>query len=272
MSTQKNNANKKVTVSTLKAMKERGEKISVLTSYDSSFTRIIDEQGIDVILVGDSLGMVIQGHDSTVPVTVDDMVYHSRAVASTCKRSLLMVDMPFMSYTSTSQALDTAARLMQEGHGQMVKLESGKREVETVRRFSEEGVPVCAHIGLQPQLINKLGGYRVQGRTEAQARAMCEDAKALEQAGADALLLECVTAEVAKEITATISIPVIGIGAGVDCDGQVLVLYDIIGLVDKPPKFSANFLEKTGSIAAAIKAFHEAVKDGSFPADEHSFS
>ena len=265
------NKNRRVTVTALKAMKANGEKISVLTSYDSSFTEVIDAQGIDVILVGDSLGMVIQGHDSTVPVTVDDMIYHSKAVASKCKRALLMVDMPFMSYTSTAQALETAARLMQEGGGQMVKLESGQREVETVRRFSEEGVPVCAHIGLQPQLIHKLGGYRVQGRGEEQAAAMLDDAIALEQAGADALLLECVTAEVAAKITKTLKIPVIGIGAGIACDGQVLVLYDILGLTPGAPKFSRDFLQSTGSIAAAIAAFHQAVKDGNFPGSEHTF-
>ncbi len=263
--------NRRVTVSTLKAMHESGDKISVLTAYDSSFAAVIDAQGIDIILVGDSLGMVIQGHSSTVPVTVDDMIYHSKAVAAKCKRSLLMVDMPFMSYTNTAQALETAARLMQEGGAQMVKLESGQREVETVRRFSAEGVPVCAHIGLQPQLIHKLGGYRVQGRGDKQAAAMLEDAIALEQAGADALLLECVTAEVAAKITKTLHIPVIGIGAGVSCDGQVLVLYDILGLTQGAPKFSKDFLPETGSIAGAIAAFNKAVKDQSFPGPEHTF-
>ncbi len=265
------NKNRRVTVSTLKAMKANAEKISVLTAYDSSFAEVIDTQGLDIILVGDSLGMVIQGHESTVPVSVDDMIYHSKAVAAKCKRALLMVDMPFMSYTSTAQALETAARLMQEGGAQMVKLESGQREVETVRRFSEEGVPVCAHIGLQPQLIHKLGGYRVQGRGAEQAAAMLDDAIALEQAGADALLLECVTAEVAAKITKTLKIPVIGIGAGVACDGQVLVLYDILGLTPGAPKFSRDFLQDAGSIANAIAAFHQAVKDGDFPGPEHTF-
>lgn len=263
---------KNITVSTLRKMKASGEKIASLTSYDSSFTQVMDEEGVDVILVGDSLGMVIQGRETTVPVTVDDIVYHSKAVATTCKRPLLMVDMPFMSYYSTDKALRTAAKLMQDGCGQMVKLEGGQSEEKIVRKLSKEGVPVCAHIGLQPQLIHKLGGYKVQGRDEATANLMLDDALKLQDAGADALLLECVPAPLAARITESIEIPVIGIGAGVDCDGQILVLHDILGLTPKAPSFSKDFLIENGTIQKAVRAYVEQVKDGTFPSPEQSFN
>lgn len=262
----------RVTVSTLRKMKAEGEKIASLTAYDASFAAVLDESGIDIILVGDSLGMVVQGHDTTVPVTVDDIVYHSRCVASRCQHALLMVDMPFMSYTSPQQALETAMRLMQEGGGQMVKLEGGEREVETVRKLSEQGVPVCAHIGLQPQLINKLGGYRVQGREQRQATKMLEDAVALQEAGADALLLECVPEMLAAEITANLDIPTIGIGASPACDGQILVLHDILGITPGyVPRFTKNFLQGNKSIQDAISSYVVEVKRGTFPALEHCF-
>ena len=262
----------RVTVTTLRKMKAEGEKIASLTAYDASFAAVLDEAGIDIILVGDSLGMVVQGHDTTVPVTVDDMVYHSRCVASRCQRALLMVDMPFMSYSSSQQALETARRLMQEGGGQMVKLEGGEREVETVRKLSEQGVPVCAHIGLQPQLINKLGGYRVQGREQHQATKMLEDAVALQEAGADALLLECVPEILAAEITANLDIPTIGIGASPACDGQILVLHDILGITPgHVPKFAKNFLQGNKSVQDAISSYVVEVKRGTFPATEHCF-
>lgn len=253
-------------------MKQAGEKIASLTSYDSSFTQVMNDEGVDVILVGDSLGMVVQGRQTTVPVTVDDIVYHSKAVASTCKRPLLMVDMPFMSYYSTDKALQTAAQLMQEGKGQMVKLEGGQSEEKIVRKLSREGVPVCAHIGLQPQLIHKLGGYRVQGRDEQQAKLMLDDALKLQDAGADALLLECVPSSLAAKITENVEIPVIGIGAGAGCDGQILVLHDILGLTPKAPKFSKDFLADAGTIQGAVRAYVEQVKDSSFPSPEYSFN
>jgi len=270
MSVQKKITN--VTVTSLRKMKQSGEKIASLTSYDSSFTQVMNDEGVDVILVGDSLGMVVQGRQTTVPVTVDDIVYHSKAVASTCKRPLLMVDMPFMSYYSTDKALETAAQLMQEGQGQMVKLEGGQSEEKIVRKLSREGVPVCAHIGLQPQLIHKLGGYRVQGRDDQQAKLMLEDALKLQDAGADALLLECVPSPLASKITDSVEIPVIGIGAGAGCDGQILVLHDILGLTPKAPKFSKDFLADTGTIQGAVRAYVEQVKDGSFPSPEYSFN
>lgn len=263
---------RRTTVSTLRKMKRDGEKIACLTAYDASFAAVLDEAGVDVILVGDSLGMVVQGHDSTVPVKVEDMVYHSRAVASRCRRALLMVDMPFMSYATSQQALDTAARLMQDGHGQMVKLEGDARQVKTVEKLIEHGVPVCAHIGLQPQLINKLGGYRVQGRSEDQARKMIDDALALERAGADLMLLECVVEPLAKAISERLTIPTIGIGASGRCDGQILVLQDILGITPgRAPRFANNFLAEGGSIQRAVEAYVRAVKASEFPGEEHVF-
>ncbi len=260
------------TVASLRRMKQTGEKIACLTAYDASFSAVLDGAGVDVILVGDSLGMVVQGHDSTVPVTVADMVYHSRAVASRCSQALLMVDMPFMSYTSPRQALENAALLMQQGGAQMVKLEGDSRQVDIVEKLTGHGVPVCAHIGLQPQLINKLGGYRVQGRAPGQADKMIEDALALEQAGADLVLLECVTEPLAAEISQRLTVPTIGIGASAQCDGQVLVLQDILGITPgRAPKFAANFLTTGGSIQGAVEAYVEAVKSGAFPSEAHIF-
>lgn len=261
-----------VTVATLRRMKEEGKKIAALTAYDASFAAILDRAGVDVVLVGDSLGMVIQGHDTTVPVTMDDMVYHARAVARACRRPLLMVDMPFASYASPEQAFANAARLMQEGGARMVKLEGGAAQVDVVRYLSERGIPVCAHLGLTPQSVHKLGGYRVQGREEAAARAMGEDARALEAAGADVLLLECVPAPLAAEIARAMTIPVIGIGAGRDCDGQILVLYDMLGITPgRRPSFSKDFLAGRDGVQAAVEAFVAAVKAGEFPGPAHTF-
>lgn len=260
-------------VKTLQQFKAKNEKFACLTAYDASFAALLDAAGVDVILVGDSLGMVIQGHETTVPVTVDDMVYHARAVASRCERALLMVDMPFMSYTTVDQALQTAMRLMQEGGAQMVKLEGDARQVETVGKMAEHGVPVCAHIGLQPQMIHKLGAYRVQGRGPHQAEAMLCDAVALEKAGADVLLVESIPEVLAAEIAANVSVPVIGIGASAACDGQVLVLQDILGITpDHVPKFAKNFLTGQPSIQAAVEAYVQAVKAGEFPGPEHVFN
>ncbi len=261
-----------ITTTTLQQMKQQGEKIAVLTSYDASFTRLIEEAGVEVLLVGDSLGMVIQGQESTLPVKVDDVVYHSQNVARARRKALIVADMPFMSYNSATQALDTAARLMKEGKAQMVKLEGGATQLETVRQLVAHAVPVCAHLGLLPQSVHKLGGYRVQGRDEESAAVMKEDALALQQAGAQMLVLECVPAALAGEISQMLDIPVIGIGAGAACDGQVLVLYDMLGIASGYlPRFVKNFLAERESIPAALAAYVQAVKEGSFPAAEHSF-
>ena len=263
----------KITVRSLQAMKQAGEKFTSLTAYDAAFAAVLDRAGIEVVLVGDSLGMVVQGLETTLPVTMDDMVYHSRLVARGLKRALLMVDMPFMSYATSDDALHNAARLMQEAGAEMIKLEWGAAQLETVQRLTKCGIPVCAHLGLQPQSVYKLGGYRVQGRDSDTASSMLNDARLLEAAGADVLLLECVPAALAEKITRQVSIPVIGIGAGAGCDGQILVLYDILDIAPgKRTRFSRNFMEDAGSIHAAVEAFCRAVRNGTFPAEQHTFS
>ena len=261
-----------ITVSTLQQMKPRGEKFAVLTAYDATFAQLIDEAGVEVILVGDSLGMVVQGKQSTIPVTMDEMVYHSSLVAAATKRALVMTDMPFMSYSSTQEALHNAARLMKEGGAQMVKLEGGASRLEVVQALAENGIPVCAHLGLLPQSVHKLGGYKVQGREESAAEQMVSDALALQLAGADIMLLECVPRALARRITEALAIPVIGIGAGVDTDAQVLVLYDMLGITPgKRPSFSHDFLAEAGSVSGAIAAYAEQVKSGQFPTSHHGF-
>ncbi|MDO8704031.1 MAG: 3-methyl-2-oxobutanoate hydroxymethyltransferase [Sulfuricaulis sp.] len=264
---------KPVTLSTIREMKRRGEKITCLTAYDYSFASLLDRAGIDMVMVGDSLGMVMQGHDSTLPVSVADMVYHSRCVARGVSRALLIVDMPFMSYQQSPQhAMASAGRLMQKGGAQVVKLEGGEPMAETVRFLVGRGIPVCAHLGLTPQSVHQLGGYRVQGRETTTAERIRRDAKLLQEAGASLLVLEAVPSELAKTITAELEIPTIGIGAGKDCDGQVLVLQDMLGIYPRPsPKFSKNFMQGTADIEAAVKAYIAAVKSGSFPGPEHSF-
>jgi len=261
-----------VTLSTLRRLKSDGEKIACVTSYDASFTALLEAAGVDIVLVGDSLGNVIQGHDSTLPVTMDDMVYHSSCVARAGRSALRVVDMPFMSYATVPQALDNAARLMREGGAQMVKLEGGRYVLETVRLLVQQGMPVCAHLGLTPQSVHQLGGYRVQGRERADAERMLEDARLLDEAGAGALVLECIPAALAQQITAAVSMPTIGIGAGPHCDGQVLVLYDLLGITPgKRPVFTHNFLNDADDIPGALRAYVKAVKEGCFPAPEHSF-
>lgn len=263
---------KPVTLSDLARMKAEGEKIACLTAYDASFAALEDRAGVDVVLVGDSLGMVIQGADTTVPVSVDDMVYHSRAAAAGLYRPFLIADLPFLSYATKHQALDTSKRLMQEGRAQMVKFEGGEVQAEVVEHLSARGVPVCGHIGLQPQLIHKLGGFRVQGRDDAAAAEMLRDARALEDAGADLLILECVPSLLGAEITANASIPVIGIGAGPDTDGQILVIYDILNLAPgRKPRFVQDFMAGAGSIESAVSDYVAAVKSGAYPAPEHCF-
>jgi 3-methyl-2-oxobutanoate hydroxymethyltransferase len=260
-----------VTLSTLKTMRERGEKIAVLTCYDASFARVLDAAGVDVLLVGDSLGMVIQGHASTLPVKLAEMAYHTRCVAAGTERALIVADLPFGSYQpSPERAYATAARLMAAG-AHMVKLEGGAVMVDTVAFLTRRGIPVCAHLGLLPQSVNLLGGYRVQGREDAAAAQLIADARALEAAGAGLIVLEMVPAALARAVTAALAIPTIGIGAGADCSGQVLVLYDMLGLYPRPPKFSKNFMAGSDGIEAAVRSYVAAVRDGSFPAAEHAF-
>ncbi|MEQ1591801.1 MAG: 3-methyl-2-oxobutanoate hydroxymethyltransferase [Thiobacillaceae bacterium] len=254
-----------ITLSTLKAMCARGEKIAALTCYDASFARVLDAAGVDVVLVGDSLGMVIQGHTSTLPVKLAEMAYHTRCVAAGTQRAFIVADLPFGSYQpSPERAFSAAARLMATG-ANMVKLEGGAVMVETVAFLTARGIPVCAHLGLLPQSVNQLGGYRTQGRDDAAAAQLIADACVLEAAGASLIVLEMVPAALAKTVTETVTIPTIGIGAGSDCAGQVLVLYDMLGLYPNAPKFSKNFLAGTDGIEAAVRAYVAAVKDGSFP-------
>jgi 3-methyl-2-oxobutanoate hydroxymethyltransferase len=253
-------------------MKARGEKIACLTAYDASFAQVLDQNGVDIVLVGDSLGMVIQGLETTLPVTMDEMVYHGQAVSRGLKQAFLILDMPFMSDASIEQAVASAGRFMKQAGANMVKLEGGADQRELVETLSRLGIPVCAHLGLQPQRVHKLGGYRVQGREQARAEQMLEDARVLEQAGADLLLLECVPTALARQITEQAGIPVIGIGAGVDCDGQILVLYDILGIsAGKIPKFSKNYMGSAAGIPAAVRQYVDDVKQQQFPAAEHSF-
>jgi 3-methyl-2-oxobutanoate hydroxymethyltransferase len=261
-----------VTSIALLRLKQRGEKITCVTSYDASFTRLLEQAGVEVLLVGDSLGMVIQGHESTLPVRMADMIYHTACVARAGRSALRVVDMPFMSYSSVDRALGNAARLMRAG-AQMMKLEGGREVADIVRALTEHGIPVCAHLGLTPQSVHQLGGYRVQGRDAESAQRLLEDAHLLEQSGASLLVLECIPAGLAGQVSQSLRIPTIGIGAGPDCDGQVLVLYDLLGITPgKRPSFSHNFLEDCDDIPAALSAFVAAVKAGGFPAPRHSFS
>ena len=261
-----------ITISTLIDMKARGDKIAVLTSYDASFARQAEAAGVDVLLVGDSLGMVVQGHESTLPVTLEEMVYHTANVARASSRALVVADLPFMTHNDPQQALLSAGALMKQGGAQMVKLEGGAPQLPMVRALTERGVPVCGHLGLLPQSVHRLGGYRVQGRDRDSATAMIEDACALAEAGAQMLVLECVPSVLGAEISRAVDIPVIGIGAGPDTDGQVLVIYDMLGITPgKRPKFSKDFLAEAGTIPAALAAYVRAVKDGSFPDAGHSF-
>jgi 3-methyl-2-oxobutanoate hydroxymethyltransferase len=262
-----------VNVSTLRGMKEEGVPIACLTAYDASYAALVDAAGADLVLVGDSLGMVIQGHDTTVPVTVGDIIYHCRNVARGLRRAFLVADMPFMSYTEPHQALDNAVRLMQEGGAMMVKLEGGDDQVEIVAHLARHDIPVCAHLGLKPQSVHKIGGFKVQGREPDKARAMRDAARRLEDAGADIVLLECVPSEVGQQITAALQVPVIGIGAGPDVDGQILVLYDVLDITQgRTPRFVKNFQAGHDSPLAALEAYVRAVRDRSYPEPEHCFS
>jgi 3-methyl-2-oxobutanoate hydroxymethyltransferase len=262
---------------TLQQMADSGEKIAVLTCYDASFAMLCENAGVEVLLVGDSLGMVLQGADSTLAVTMHDMQYHTRCVAKGSKNTYIISDMPFGSYQlSPEQAWRNAARLMAAG-AHMVKLEGGAVMVETVRFLVERGIPVCGHLGLTPQSVHQLGGYRVQGKSEQEAEQLLANAQALADAGASLLVLEMVPAALAKQITETVGILTIGIGAGPDCDGQVLVLQDMLGIYAgsrpnyKPPRFVRNFMQGAESIQQAVAAYVQAVKTSAFPSAEHSF-
>lgn len=262
-----------VNVSTLQKMKRDGEAIACLTAYDASFSMLVDAAGTDLVLVGDSLGMVIQGHDTTVPVTVTDIIYHTKNVARGLRRAFLVADMPFMSYADPAQALDNSVRLMQEGGAMMIKLEGGDGQLEIVEHLAKHDIPVCAHIGLKPQSVHKIGGFRVQGREPEKAKEMRNSARRLQDCGADVVLLECVPNEVGEAIRKGIDLPVIGIGAGPHVDGQILVLYDILDITPgRKPKFVRNFMEGNDSPLEAIRSYVIAVKDRSYPAPEHCFS
>ncbi|GAB5415624.1 MAG: 3-methyl-2-oxobutanoate hydroxymethyltransferase [Congregibacter sp.] len=260
----------KVSISTLDKIKSAEEKFVCITAYDATFARLVDEAGAETILVGDSLGMVLQGHDSTIPVTMDAMVYHTSCVARADTRALVIADMPFMSYGSVDDALMNASRLMQAG-AQMVKLEGGVWLSDTISALVERGIPVCAHLGLTPQSVNVFGGYRVQGRTPKQAKSILADAVEIQDAGASVLLFECIPAPLATDITRKVDIPVIGIGAGGGTDAQVLVLHDLLGLSTHQPRFVENFMAGADSVQDALRAFVEAVKNGNYPRPEHIY-
>lgn len=264
---------KQKTVLDIQSMKAEGQKISVLTAYDYSFARLMDTAGIDMILVGDSVGSVFSGYDNTLPVTMDEMVYHTRAVVRGTRSALVVADMPFLSYqVDTRDARLNAGRLIKEGGAQAVKLEGGENVAEIIRAIVDMDIPVVGHIGLTPQSIHRMGGYRVQGKKAEHARQLLADAKAVEKAGAFALVLEGIPASLAKQISETINIPTIGIGAGVHCDGQVLVIHDILGLCEKySPKFVKKFADVSGIITQGIEDYIREVQEGAFPGEEHSF-
>ena len=262
---------KTVTLSTLQAYKQAGETFSCLTAYDASFAHAASQAGIDVLLVGDSLGMVLQGHNSTLPVTIDDIIYHTRCAARGKGHSLLMVDLPFMSNATTERLLEDAGAVMRAG-AELVKLEGEAWMADGIRELTRRGVPVCAHLGLTPQTVHQLGGYKVQGRDAAQAERIINDAKVLVEAGASVILLECVPASLGKAVTAALDVPVIGIGAGADTDGQILVMHDVLGITHgRTPRFVKNFMVDADSIQTAFQHYHEAVKTHAFPAQEHCF-
>jgi 3-methyl-2-oxobutanoate hydroxymethyltransferase len=262
----------RVTVRTLAARKRRGERIAMLTAYDFAFARIFDAAGIDCLLVGDSLGNVVQGHDTTLPVTLDEVVYHTRLVARACRRAMVIGDMPFGSYqASPEDAVRSAIRLVKEGGAQAVKLEGGIGSAVAIARIAAADIPVLGHVGLTPQSIHRMGGYRVQGRTDGERARVIADAQAVEEAGACAVVLEGMPAELAGEITRRLSIPTIGIGAGAGCDGQVLVMHDMLGLNDWTPSFVKQYADLGALAAKAARAFAEEVAGGKFPGPEHCY-
>lgn len=260
-----------VTVPQLRQMKPQGRRIVALTAYDASFAAVLDAGGVDLVLVGDSLGMVVQGHASTLPVTVADVAYHVACVARGLRSALLVADLPFQSDATPERALDASTALLQAGAA-MVKLEGAGPKLEVIRFLHEREIPVCAHLGLTPQSVLRLGGYKVQGREAAAAERLRADARAIAGAGADLLVLECVPAALAAEISRDIDIPTIGIGAGVDCNGQILVLHDLLGVSGgKRPRFVKDFLAEGGSVRGAVEAYAKAVREGTFPGPEHGY-
>ncbi len=262
---------KKRTTALLSGMREHNDKITMLTCYDASFASLMDDAGIDIILVGDSLGMVVQGHGTTLPVTTDDIVYHTACVARGVRTAMVVADLPFASYSTPEEAMRNAARLMRAG-AEMVKLEGGRWLVATVRHLVERGIPVCAHLGLTPQSVHQLGGFRVQGKTSEAADNLLADAMALQEAGASLLVLEAIPASLGTAATQALRIPTIGIGAGAHCSGQVLVMHDMLGVFPgHRPKFVRNFLEEHASVSDAFAAYVQAVKSQSFPGPEHCF-
>ena len=263
----------RVTTQTIRKMKQDGKKITMLTAYDYSTAAMLDQVGIDILLVGDSLGMVVLGYETTLPVTMDEMLHHTRAVARATNRAMVVGDMPFMSYqVSVEQALENAGKFLKEADAHAVKLEGGVEITDTVKKLVDSGIPVMGHLGLTPQSIHQLGGYGVQGKEDETAKKMIKDAMALEEAGIFSLVLECVPTTLAKEITEKISVPTIGIGAGIYCDGQVLVTHDLLGIFEKfVPKFVKRYVELNKPIKKAVNEFIEEVREGKFPGPEHSF-
>ncbi|MEE2779519.1 MAG: 3-methyl-2-oxobutanoate hydroxymethyltransferase [Myxococcota bacterium] len=263
----------RLTTINIQDMKTQGDPIAMVTAYDASFARLLDESGVDMLLVGDSLGMVIQGHDNTLSVTMDQMVYHTQAVTRGSRRAFVVADMPFMSYqASVDDAVRNAGRLLAEGACQAVKLEGGARSAEAVKRIVEAGIPVMGHIGLTPQSVHTLGGFKVQGRGPEQSAALLEDARALQEAGAFSLVLETVPGDLARQVTEQLSIPTVGIGAGIECDGQVLVSYDLLGLMREfSPRFLKRYAEMGDDVHDAVRAYVSDVKARQFPGPEHTF-
>ncbi|MEA4904741.1 MAG: 3-methyl-2-oxobutanoate hydroxymethyltransferase [Petrimonas sp.] len=263
----------KFTVKSFQEAKENNRKISMLTAYDYSMAKMVDAAGIDSVLIGDSLGMVFQGHESTLPVTVDEIIYHTKAVARGVKNALIVADMPFLSYhVSKEEAVRNAGRMIKEGGAEAVKIEGGALFTETIKAIVDAQIPVMGHIGLTPQSVNAFGGFKVQGRDEQSAKRLLEDAKLLEKAGVFAITLECIPDKLAQLITKSVSIPTIGIGAGKDCDGQVLVINDMLGMFsDFVPKFVKQYAKLNVEITAAVRSYASDVKEGRFPADEHTF-
>lgn len=264
------------TLSTLNKFKKDGTKFTCLTCYDAMFARMMEKAQIDTILIGDSLGMVVQGHDSTLPVTVDDMTYHTANIARSNKQALILADLPFMSYVTLPEAVTNSRKLMQAG-AHVIKIEGGRELCELITTLAQAGTPTCVHLGLTPQSVNIFGGYKVQGRGDEAGNKLIEDAKAVVDAGAALLVLECVPAELAKAVTEAVAVPVIGIGAGADTDGQVLVMHDMLGMVHgRAPRFIHDFLtderNTEHSIEGAFALYQQSVKEGSFPAEQHQFS
>lgn len=261
----------RITLTHLHKLKRKKEKIACLTAYDATFARLVEQAAAEVILVGDSLGMVVQGQDTTLPVSLQDIAYHCQMVHRGTERAFIVADLPFMTYATPEQTLESAGFLMREGQAQMIKVEGGAWLVDTIRLLVERGVPVCGHIGLTPQSVHQLGGYKVQGREISEAQRVRKEAHDLQEAGISMLVLECVPRDLAGQISQELTIPVIGIGAGADCDGQVLVLYDMLGMFDRSPSFVKNFLQDADSIPQALSDYVQAVKTGEFPSIEQSF-